>query len=92
MGSPEYLFYLFLYERTSQDQVTVFQEPRANGIEIVISHFFVFFCKILRLSAFSIIELEYMYLFLDILVERGKIYLGSSESLELKELIVISFI
>lgn len=72
MGSPEYLFYLFLYERTSQDQV--------------------FFCKILRLSAFFIIELEYMYLFLDILVERGKIYPGSSESLELKELIVISFI
>lgn len=42
MGSPEYLFYLFLYERTSQDQVTVFQEPRANGMEIVISHFFAF--------------------------------------------------
>lgn len=33
-----------------------------------------------------------MYLFLDILVEREKIYLGSSESLELNELIVISFI
>ena len=71
MGSPEYPFYLFLYERTSRDQVTVFQEPRANG-SFVISHFFAFFfCKILRSSAFFIIELEYIYLFLDILVERG---------------------
>ena len=63
MGSPEYPFYLFLYERTSRDQVTVFQEPRANG-SFVISHFFAFF-----LQDFEVIS--FFYNRIRILVERG---------------------
>lgn len=68
MASPKYLSYLLLYEKSSQDKVTLFQESQITT-EIVFSHDH-FFLQGLKSISNSLNK--NIYLFFDILAEYRK--------------------